>query len=191
MKTAIQFFAFFVLVFASQYAVAQTPVSSTALFPETVGQERTISGATVVSSYQEGIALTKFQGRYGMVNSRGYELVLPRFEDARLFHNGYAAVANNARWSFVNKQGQLIGKFRYEWTLNFEQGVAAVRRDGLWGFINEQGQEFVPCKYELVRSFNEEGVALALRKGQWYEIDMLGKEQPVLEASLIDNNPAF
>lgn len=62
-----------------------------------------------VHSYSEGLAPVQTQGgRWGFVNERQDWVIQPKFEDAREFQGGKAAVRQNGKWGFINKRGEWL-----------------------------------------------------------------------------------
>lgn len=146
--------------------------------------QKTQSGAKVVSTYQEGMAITELNGKFGYINRQGAEVVFPRFEEARFFTNNYAAVKIANGWTFINKQGRRINNARYDWVGAFSaNGIAPVQVAGKWGFINEQGQDITGIKYDKIRKFNDTGKALVRYNNEWFIVDELGKETPASQDS--------
>ncbi len=136
--------------------------------------ERTISGAEIISSLQEGVAITRLYDRYGLVNAQGVEIVSPRFEEIHLFQNGYAAAKMHGKWSFINKQGKKLTAFQYDWVGHFQEGLAPVKMHGKWGFINEQGAEICKTEFDAVSGF-EQGKALVRKGNKWYYLNIKGE----------------
>ncbi|MCP4441144.1 MAG: WG repeat-containing protein [Aureispira sp.] len=150
----------------------------------------THSGAVVISTYQEGLAITKLEDKYGLVNKQGLEVCLPQFQNIHLFENGYAAVQKHNKWTFINKQGKKLTTFRYDWVGNFKNQVAPVQIDGKWGYINEQGFEIAEVKYEVVQPF-ENGKALVKYNNQWFYLDeVTGTESPAPKTVNVDTDAA-
>lgn len=62
-----------------------------------------------VRSYSEGLAPAQMQGgRWGFINERQNWVIQPRFDDAREFQGGKAAVRQNGKWGFINKRGEWL-----------------------------------------------------------------------------------
>lgn len=62
-----------------------------------------------VRSYSEGLAPVQAPGgRWGYVDERQQWVIQPRFEDAREFQGGKAAVRQNGKWGFINKRGEWL-----------------------------------------------------------------------------------
>lgn len=62
-----------------------------------------------VRSYSEGLAPVKANNdRWGYINANQQWVIQPRFDEAREFKDGKAAVRMNKRWGFINKQGDWL-----------------------------------------------------------------------------------
>ena len=62
-----------------------------------------------VRSFSEGLAPVQAQsGRWGFINERQEWVIQPRFEEAREFQGGKAAVRQNSKWGFINKRGEWL-----------------------------------------------------------------------------------
>lgn len=155
--------------------VAYTQATGTTV---TSQKTTTVSGATIVSNYQEGVALTQLDNQYGLVNKQGLEISRTMFQQIRLFENGYAAAQKNGKWGFINKQGKKTVDFRYDWVGTFRNNVAPVQLDGKWGFVNEQGYEITAIAYDKLGAF-EDGKALVQKGNKWfYVLEKTGAETP-------------
>lgn len=126
----------------------------------------TKSGAQIISAYQEDAAIIRLEGKFGLINRQGYEIVAPVYDNIHLFNKGYAAVSKNGKWTFVNKQGKRLTPLRYDWVGSFEQGMAAVMIDDQWGLLNEQGFEVVPTAYQAVK-LDQDGNIWVQINGNW------------------------
>lgn len=62
-----------------------------------------------VRSYSEGLAPVKANNdRWGYINENQQWVISPRFDEAREFKDGKAAVRMNKRWGFINKKGDWL-----------------------------------------------------------------------------------
>ncbi len=62
-----------------------------------------------VGAYSEGLAPVQVSaGQWGFINERQEWVIQPRFEDARAFQAGKAAVKKNGKWGFINKRGDWL-----------------------------------------------------------------------------------
>jgi hypothetical protein len=62
-----------------------------------------------VQSYSEGLAaVQQSSGKWGFINERQEWVIPAKFEDAKEFKNGKAAVKLNGKWGFINKRGDWL-----------------------------------------------------------------------------------
>lgn len=62
-----------------------------------------------VKSYSEGLAPAKNSaGKWGYINEKQVWVISPRFQDAKEFSGGKAAVQHNGKWGFINKRGEWL-----------------------------------------------------------------------------------
>lgn len=62
-----------------------------------------------VKAYSEGLAPVQHaNGHWGFVNERQEWVIAPKFEDAKPFQNGKAAVKQGNKWGFINRQGEWL-----------------------------------------------------------------------------------
>lgn len=62
-----------------------------------------------VRSFSEGLApVQAANGRWGFINERQQWMIEPRFEDAREFQAGKAAVRQSGKWGFINRRGEWL-----------------------------------------------------------------------------------
>lgn len=184
MKNLSFFFGFALTLLTIQNTSAQdvqlATYSNTTSIEVLVGGigEKTNSGAQIVSAMQEGVAITKLNDKFGLVNAQGFEILSPRFEAIHPFQNGYAAAKLHGKWSFINKQGKKIAAFHYDWVGNFTEGAAPIQINGKWGFINEQGAPICEAEFDMVRSFDN-GIALVRKGDNWFQLSIQGILLPI------------
>ena len=62
-----------------------------------------------IRSYSEGLApVQTANGRWGYVDAQQRWIIQPRFDDAKEFQSGRAAVRQNGKWGFINKRGEWL-----------------------------------------------------------------------------------
>ena len=114
------------------------------------------------------------KGRIGFLNEVGRYIIPHKFQMARNFHEGLAAVAygyNN--WGFVDVNGKNITKFGYEYreVSDFHNGLAAVKNSqGKWGYIDKTGQLVIEFEYVEVSDFDFENKAKVKKNGRVFYI---------------------
>lgn len=137
--------------------------------------------------YSDGLAMVTADGKYGFIDTNGKAVVPPKYDYARSFSEGLAAVRLgdwiNGKWGFIDVTGKELFMVNYEGVGDFFQGVVIVSsgENGgptpvQYGLIDKTGKELVPLKYDDMKSFSEGLAAALLRDGKWGYIDTTGKE---------------
>lgn len=107
------------------------------------------------------VYLDKSTNKWGYKDLKGRVKILPMFDKALAFKNGFAIVFNkqagsNGGLGYINTKGKELTKYAYSYVENFSEGMGLVRnREGLYGFIDETGKLVINCKYRLATSFHE------------------------------------
>lgn len=104
---------------------------------------------------------------YALCDKSGKEITPERYQDARPFVDGYAAVKKDGVWGFVSQDGVLVIPPAYEDALSFSQGLAPVKQDGVWGYITTQGATALPFRYAQAGQFSG-GTAAVNVDGSWF-----------------------
>lgn len=89
----------------------------------------------------------KYGGKYGYVNQKGLFMIPAKYDDARHFRQGFAAVEIGGKWGFINTLGQIVVPMRYTTVMDFNRGYAIVRMGDKWGAVNTKGELEIPCEY--------------------------------------------
>ena len=97
---------------------------------------------------KDGLARVVVNGKFGYITVKGRISITPRYEEARDFGSGYAAVrAGGSEWQFIDKQGKIVSK-KYLSADPYHDGFAYVtyqadaKTDPVTGYINT-GRKFV------------------------------------------------
>ena len=128
-------------------------------------------------------------GLWGWLSYKNKWIILPKYESAKSFSDGLAAVQLNNKWGFVNKTGKEVTPLKYDDVANsssfsdalkkgsFSEGLAAVQLNKKWGFVNKTGKEVTPLKYDNVGySGFSEGLAPVRLNGKYGFVDKEGNE---------------
>ncbi len=89
----------------------------------------------------------KYGGRFGYVNQKGVYMIQPKFDDARNFRQGFAAVEQNGKWGFIDPRGRFLVRCQFTTVMDFNAGYAIVRQGDKWGAVNTKGELEIPCEY--------------------------------------------
>lgn len=139
--------------------------------------------------YSEGlVACPKIspERKVGFVDKNGKDVIDARFDAARPFNQGVAAVRVKGKWGYIDHAGAFViapefdavGVLDYpgDDPMDFSEDLAAVRSDGMVGFIGKTGKFVVPPKFSSAWEFKD-GLAAAQDRfsGKWGFIDKSGK----------------
>ena len=112
-------------------------------------------------------------GKWGYINSFGEMMIACRFDMARRFHNGRAAVRHGSRWYYIQDDGTLAFPTPFREARDFQEGFAAVmgaEQDGRkWHFINTNGEAIAgDQRWSEVGDFSNGLAALVMGRGVGY-----------------------
>ncbi|MGJ5817845.1 WG repeat-containing protein [Paludibaculum fermentans] len=116
--------------------------------------------------------------RFRIIDKTGRPVSELRFDGARDFSEGLAAVRLGELWGYADKSGHIAIEPQFEYSGEFSQGRAAVSVNGKWGFIDRSGAFVIPPRFESAAAFSD-GRAVVYEKaadqeGYYRFIDMSG-----------------
>ncbi|NDV47902.1 hypothetical protein D0T49_12680 [Paludibacter sp. 221] len=126
------------------------------------------------------------KGKWGYVNEKGKAVIKYKYDEAREFSEGLAAVKHKGLFGYIDETGKVVIPLEYDDATLFSEGVAIVKkatdfrygkRSSLrWGLIDKTGKAITDFKYTEIGSFSE-GLAKAKDDNHnWGIIDKTGKE---------------
>jgi len=144
---------------------------------------------------EDGMAAIWKENKWGYADSRGNEIISPRYAYAGNFSSGRAIVNEGGkhepympviggRWKVIDKQGNTIRELPYDWMMGFSEGLAEVNLGGTInsygavtggksGYINQAGEEVIAVEYDFTFPFKN-GIAHVSRPPKSYLIDKTG-----------------
>lgn len=146
--------------------------------------------------FQEGLAAVMANGKWGVIDKSGKQIVPFKYDMINTFHNGLASVfigdqsTGIGKWGYIDKNGKEVVPCKYDYVdFWFSDGMARVRIgdyniiDGTYdldninvGYIDTTGQEVIPLTYFQANEFSD-GLAFVIKKdGGGAFIDKAGKE---------------
>lgn len=119
--------------------------------------------------FHDGLAIvekwSKNTAKYGFINTKGKLAISIKYQDAREFSDGLAAVQVNGKWGYINAEGKTVLKPQFKYAGPFKDGLAPVSKDGKkWGYINKKGKFVIPAKYGRAYEFCD-GLAFVKKAG--------------------------
>jgi len=85
-----------------------------------------------------------------------------RFQGARDFSEGLAAVEKDGKWGFIEPDGRFRVQPAFEAARSYNGGLAATKYDGKWGYIDPAGQQVIRPQFAKADDFSD-GLALTDR----------------------------
>jgi len=106
--------------------------------------------------------------RYAFIDKSGKPISGLRFDDAKDFSEGFAAVRIGREWGYVDKSGQLAVSLKFDSAEPFSEGLAAVIQNGKTGFIDYSGNFVILPQFESAGDFSDGRALIAEsdRRGQ-------------------------
>ncbi|MCP4437801.1 MAG: WG repeat-containing protein [Aureispira sp.] len=109
------------------------------IFKKLIGALVLCSLFIVSVSAQNPVLKQHKNGKYGYQKVDGKWFVRPKWEDAREFVEGKAAVKKGGKWGFLDKNGDKWIKPTYYKVRDFSSGFAAVKPNKNWEYITYTG----------------------------------------------------
>jgi len=89
--------------------------------------------------FHNGIAVVKSEGKWGVINQKGIEIIPPKYDKIEEFVNGYARVRISGFSGLANLKGELIVQPDYEYISYAGEGLFRVEKDDKIGYYNMKG----------------------------------------------------
>ncbi len=123
-----------------------------------------------IGTYHRGVATTKSEGKMGLVDAKGHEIVSPKYDFVEDFIEEYARVRIRDKVGFINKEGTEVVPLKYRYVDKFINGLAKARLiDGETFYINQKGEHI--C--DILDVYHEGIARIKLGKNIGY-VDMKG-----------------
>ena len=116
-------------------------------------------------------------GKFGLFDISGKELVSPKYEEVLPFDKGRSWVKLNVKWGLIDDKGKELTPIKYDGAIISDEGIIWVREEGKWVIIDENGKELSSNRYDYdaVTPFTE-GVSWVLKGNKWGLVNKNGKE---------------
>ncbi|MEM7373600.1 MAG: WG repeat-containing protein [Bacteroidota bacterium] len=136
-----------------------------------------------MSDFRQGLAVVRYEGNYGFVDEKRNLLGI-KYEDAKPFADGLAAVKRDKLWGFVDLNMREVIQPQYENADEFVEGWASVKKQGRWGMIDQANRQQVPFVYEQPIRFESSTtvpsgarrLAVVVQQGKYFYIDRQGQD---------------
>jgi WG containing repeat len=104
----------------------------------------------------------------GFVDRNGNAVIRPRFQAAKNFSEGFAAVETNNKWGFINSSGELAIPFQFDFASSFSNGLALVLIKDRYGYIDHSGKLVIAAQFPQASRFSD-GLAVVRKRGYFAE----------------------
>jgi len=92
------------------------------------------------SAFQHGVAVVQIDGRWGIINQKGIEIIPPKYDHIESFHNGYAKVKIKGYNGLINLAGEFIVRPNYEFIQYAGEGLFRVEQGDKVGYFDSDGR---------------------------------------------------
>lgn len=101
-----------------------------------------------------GMAGIYKEGKWGLINSRGEVMIVPRYEAIGEFAEGKLPVSiDSVSWHFVDASGARLFVGDFQEAQSFQEGWARVAAGNKWGFIDGEGRWCIPPTFDYIEDF--------------------------------------
>lgn len=103
-----------------------------------------------------GYAVMQRNGKIGLLNDQGLEVVPPKFEDLKALDSSLVSVMEGAVWKVINLEGRVILQPGYDRVEILKSGIdrkkvfLAFQKEKKWGLVNHQGKLICRPKYDRI-----------------------------------------
>ena len=117
-----------------------------------------------VSTFRNGLATVRLNGKYGLINKAGKEILPPQYNSISDYACGVMWLGTDEGYVLINQDGKRVLPDTYENVFAFtaSQDRIPVEKDGKIGFFDTQGNYITNFEYDRVGRFFE-GVAPVLK----------------------------
>ena len=131
-----------------------------------------------IDEFHEGYAQVwdKSKRLWGYIKTDGSFLVEPKFNHAKKFKGGFAAVTQgNQIWGYIKTDGTFLVEPIFDSANEFNEGIATVKLDNKWGYLKADGSYLIEPEFDNIMTFMG-GFGAVSRGGlTWEFIDKNGK----------------
>ena len=102
---------------------------------------------------QYGYAIMQRNGRIGMLDKMGREVVPPRYQDVKVLDTALVAVMKNGQWKVLNMNGRTVlppGYQQVEVLKGSRPPCLAYQLDGAWGIVDAEGRLIASPQYDKI-----------------------------------------
>ncbi len=126
-----------------------------------------------IGIFNEGFAVFKKDGKFGVMNSNAKVIVPPVKLDIKSVEGFYYVQNANMRWDIYDRFGVKKNVNSYDDIGPPDRIFFPVKKGGFWGLINRSGEELIYCVFDSLSVINSDKIAVKF-KGLFGIIDIKG-----------------
>lgn len=92
------------------------------------------------SEFKHGVAVVQVNGKWGIINQRGIEIIPPKYDRIESFENGFAKVRIKGFNGLASVEGELIVQPNYEYISYAGAGLFRVEKGDKIGYFDLEGE---------------------------------------------------
>lgn len=121
-----------------------------------------------------GYCCIERDGKYGVIDANGDEVIACRYDDISQYGDGLFPVCKGEKWGCVNQRNNIIIPFIYDCIRGFCNGLTSAVKGDYWGIIDKSGKVIVDFKYEDIEYYPS-GYIIGRKDGYIIILDKDGK----------------
>lgn len=122
-----------------------------------------------------GYAVMQRLGGVGLLDSKGKEIIPPRYDDLKVLDSMLIAVMRDGGWSVINLHGDIVLPKGYERVNILSDQYIAYRREDKWGIVDHRGRVISEPRYDEV-TLAENQLFLVRKGGKLGLVNAEGRE---------------
>lgn len=122
-----------------------------------------------------GFAAMQRNGKVGLLDEQGKEVVRPVYEDLKMIDSSRVAVMDGGQWMIVDLQGRTVLEKGYERVKVLEGGYLAFMKGKKWGIVDDLGRSISAPVFDEVRQ-EPQGYFLTLKSEKYGLLAADGRE---------------
>ncbi|MEQ8705818.1 MAG: WG repeat-containing protein [Phaeodactylibacter sp.] len=92
------------------------------------------------TEFKYGVAVVQINGKWGIINQKGIEIIPPRYDKIESFRDGYARVRIQGFNGLASLEGELLVQPDYEYISYAGEGLYRVEKGDKIGYFDQSGQ---------------------------------------------------
>jgi hypothetical protein len=122
--------------------------------------------------FQDGYARVKLNGKIGLINKNGKEVIPLEFQEMDHLSKIYST-KKDGHWGLIDTNGRVLIPFKYDRIYDYKNGRAIATLNSKYGVVDTLGQELVKFEYE--RIIHKKNLYFVVKNNKHGIIDYNGK----------------